>query len=160
MLLAISCFYTNNCLFEGNGFTGSQTVNCLKAWHYIRNKPATEPVMLKVHNVKLSFDIWLILYMYFILYFWHIVNLKIQSVVVMDLLSYKPVQFLKDCCLIVVKKFSLEIEQFKGCSPFSNNIVIFLFLAVVPWLFTWMKQNKVWTFSFLIYCYVEMPFVI
>jgi len=34
----------------------------------VRNRPATEPVMLKVHNVKLSFDIWLILYMYFILY--------------------------------------------------------------------------------------------
>ena len=24
---------------------------------YVRNRPATEPVMLKVHNVKLSFDI-------------------------------------------------------------------------------------------------------
>ena len=35
----------------------------------VRNKPATEPVMLKVHNVKLSFDIWLVLYIYFILYF-------------------------------------------------------------------------------------------
>ena len=35
----------------------------------VRNRPATEPVMLKVHNVKLSFDIWLVLYMYFILYF-------------------------------------------------------------------------------------------
>ena len=37
----------------------------------VRNRPATEPVTLKVHNVKLSFDIWLVLYMYFILYFWH-----------------------------------------------------------------------------------------
>jgi len=37
----------------------------------IRNRPATEPVTLKVHNIKLSFDIWLVLYMYFILYFWH-----------------------------------------------------------------------------------------
>jgi len=35
----------------------------------VRNRPATEPVMLKVCNVKLSFDIWLVLYMYFILYF-------------------------------------------------------------------------------------------
>ena len=35
---------------------------------FVRNKPATEPVTLKVHNVKLSFDIWLVLYMYFILY--------------------------------------------------------------------------------------------
>ena len=26
--------------------------------------------MLKVHNVKLSFGIWLVLYMYFILYSW------------------------------------------------------------------------------------------
>jgi len=34
----------------------------------VRNRPATEPVALKVHNVKLSFDIWLVLYMYFILY--------------------------------------------------------------------------------------------
>jgi len=34
----------------------------------VRNRPATEPVMLKVCNVKLSFDIWLVLYMYFILY--------------------------------------------------------------------------------------------
>jgi len=36
---------------------------------YVRNRSATEPVILKVHNVKLSFDIWLVLYMYFILYF-------------------------------------------------------------------------------------------
>jgi len=35
----------------------------------VRNRPATEPVMLKVYNVKLSFDIWLVLYVYFILYF-------------------------------------------------------------------------------------------
>ena len=35
---------------------------------YIRNRLATEPVMLKVYNVKLSFDIWLVLYIYFILY--------------------------------------------------------------------------------------------
>jgi len=34
----------------------------------VRNRPATEPVMLKVHHVKLSFDIWLVLYIYFILY--------------------------------------------------------------------------------------------
>ena len=34
----------------------------------VRNRPATEPVMLKVCNVKLSFNIWLVLYMYFILY--------------------------------------------------------------------------------------------
>jgi len=36
---------------------------------HVRNRPATEPVTLKVRNVKLSFDIWLVLYMYFILYF-------------------------------------------------------------------------------------------
>jgi len=36
--------------------------------HNVRNRPATEPVTLKVHNIKLSFDIWLVLYMYFILY--------------------------------------------------------------------------------------------
>ena len=34
----------------------------------VRNRPATKPIMLKVHIVKLSFDIWLVLYMYFILY--------------------------------------------------------------------------------------------
>jgi len=33
----------------------------------VRNRLATESVMLKVHNVKLSFDIWLVLYIYFIL---------------------------------------------------------------------------------------------
>jgi len=42
------------------------TVNDLDI--YVRNRPATEPVTLKVRNVKLSFDIWLVLYMYFILY--------------------------------------------------------------------------------------------
>ena len=49
-------------LHFNNGFTGIQTANYLKTWHYVRNRPATEPVMLKVCNVKLSFDIWLILY--------------------------------------------------------------------------------------------------
>jgi len=39
-----------------------------KIVEYVRNRPATEPVMLKVCNVKLSFDIWLVLYMYFIMY--------------------------------------------------------------------------------------------
>jgi len=39
-----------------------------KIVEYVRNRLATEPVMLKVCNVKLSFDIWLVLYMYFILY--------------------------------------------------------------------------------------------
>ena len=34
----------------------------------VRNRLATELIMLKVCNVKLSFDIWLVLYMYFILY--------------------------------------------------------------------------------------------
>ena len=34
----------------------------------VRNRLSTEPVMLKVCNVKLSFDIWLVLYMHFILY--------------------------------------------------------------------------------------------
>ena len=34
----------------------------------VRNRPASELVTLKVCNVKLSFDIWLVLYMYFILY--------------------------------------------------------------------------------------------
>jgi len=42
----------------------------------IKNRPATEPVTLKVHNVKLSFNIWLVLYIYFILYFWHFQNTK------------------------------------------------------------------------------------
>ena len=43
-----------------------------KIWELdsVRNRPATKPVMLKVRNVKLSFDIWLVLYMYFILYSW------------------------------------------------------------------------------------------
>ena len=36
---------------------------------HVRNRLTTEPVMLKVCNVKLSFDIWLVLYIYFILYF-------------------------------------------------------------------------------------------
>jgi len=35
---------------------------------FVKNRLATEPVTLKVRNVKLSFDIWLVLYMYFILY--------------------------------------------------------------------------------------------
>ena len=35
---------------------------------YIRNRLAIKLVMLKVYNVKLSFDIWLVLYIYFILY--------------------------------------------------------------------------------------------
>ena len=35
----------------------------------VRNRLATEPVMLKVYNIKLSFNIWLVLYMCFILYF-------------------------------------------------------------------------------------------
>ena len=34
----------------------------------VRNRAATEPVTLKVHNIKLSFDIWLVLYIHFILY--------------------------------------------------------------------------------------------
>ena len=34
----------------------------------VRNRPATELVIFKVHNVKLSFNIWLVLYIYFILY--------------------------------------------------------------------------------------------
>jgi len=34
----------------------------------VRNRLATKPVILKVHNVKLSFNIWLVLYIYFILY--------------------------------------------------------------------------------------------
>jgi len=38
--------------------------------HFVRNRPATEPVTLKVRNIKFSFDIWLVLYMYFILYSW------------------------------------------------------------------------------------------
>jgi len=42
--------------------------NDVKVIINIRNRPATEPVTLKVRNVKLSFDIWLVLYMYFILY--------------------------------------------------------------------------------------------
>ena len=39
-----------------------------KIVEYVRNRLATKPVMLKVCNVKLSFNIWLVLYMYFILY--------------------------------------------------------------------------------------------
>ena len=42
-----------------------------------RNRPATEPVMLKVCNVKLSFDIWLVLYIYFIPYSWY--TLQVQA---------------------------------------------------------------------------------
>jgi len=34
----------------------------------IRNRLVTKPVIWKVCNVKLSFDIWLVLYIYFILY--------------------------------------------------------------------------------------------
>jgi len=30
---------------------------------FVRNRLATEPVMLKVHNVKLSFKIWLVLFL-------------------------------------------------------------------------------------------------
>ena len=45
-------------------------INMLTIMSSVRNRPATELVMLKVHNVKLSFDIWLVLYIYFILYSW------------------------------------------------------------------------------------------
>ena len=49
-------------------FQGNKTItNSMKLT--VRNRPATELVTLKVHNIKLSFDIWLVLYMYFILYF-------------------------------------------------------------------------------------------
>ena len=48
-------------------FDGVSSIKYLS--YIIRNRSATEPVMLKVHNVKLSFDIWLVLYIYFILYF-------------------------------------------------------------------------------------------
>ena len=40
----------------------TQTINIIK------NRLATKLVVLKVYNVKLSFDIWLLLYIYFILY--------------------------------------------------------------------------------------------
>ena len=40
----------------------AQTINIVK------NRLTTKPVALKVHNVKLSFDIWLVLCIYFILY--------------------------------------------------------------------------------------------
>ena len=46
---------------------------------YIRDRLATELVMLKVHNVKLSFDIWLVLYIYFILYSWQYPSFKACS---------------------------------------------------------------------------------
>ena len=42
---------------------------------HVRNRLTTEPVMLKVCNVKLSFDIWLVLYIYFILYFWQYMDI-------------------------------------------------------------------------------------
>ena len=71
-LLATLHFYANNCPFKGYSFTSSWTANYLEAWHYVRNRSATEPVILKVHNIKFSFDIWLVLYMYFILYSWQL----------------------------------------------------------------------------------------
>jgi len=40
---------------------------------------ATKLVVLKVYNVKLSFDIWLVLYIYFILYFWQYSSFKIYN---------------------------------------------------------------------------------
>jgi len=46
------------------------TILCFSDNLAARNRPATELVILKVCNVKLSFDIWLVLYMYFILYSW------------------------------------------------------------------------------------------
>ena len=59
------------CLIYNNKFTCWLSIYFVTypIWD-IRNKLATELVILKVHNVKLSFDIWLVLYMYFILYFW------------------------------------------------------------------------------------------
>jgi len=45
----------------------------------VRNGPATKLVMLKVYNIKLSFDIWQVLYMYFILYSWQYLPFKACS---------------------------------------------------------------------------------
>ena len=42
--------------------------NTVSLTFIVRNRPATEQVMLKIYNIKLSFDIWLVLYIYFILY--------------------------------------------------------------------------------------------
>ena len=44
--------------------------------------------MLKVCNVKLSFDIWLILYMYFILYFQHTKVSDYLAVIILYLGQY------------------------------------------------------------------------
>jgi len=35
----------------------------------VGNGLATKLVILEVHNIKLSFNLWLVLYIYFILYF-------------------------------------------------------------------------------------------
>ena len=50
-LLAILYIHTNNCPFKENSFIKSWTIDCLEAWHYIRNKLAIEPVIFKVYNV-------------------------------------------------------------------------------------------------------------
>jgi len=45
-------------------------------------------------------------------------------------------------------------------TPFSDDTVAFLFLAVILWLFTWIQQNKVEFSCFLVYYYIKMPFVV
>jgi len=60
--------------------SGISVICCHFCISYVRNRPATKPVTLKVYNVKLSFDIWLVLYMYFILYSWHLIYMWIAII--------------------------------------------------------------------------------
>ena len=64
---SITCYNANDIQNKARTITNFVKIK-LNIRNYVRNRPATKPVMLKVHNVKLSFNIWLVLYMYFILY--------------------------------------------------------------------------------------------
>ena len=63
----IECLLLLRTLFYSSRFSVVATTN-QNNQQCVRNRPVIEPVMLKVYNVKLSFNIWLVLYMYFILY--------------------------------------------------------------------------------------------
>jgi len=47
---------------------------------YFRNRLATKPVILKVCNIKLSFDIWLVLYIYTLYYISNITQERTDQV--------------------------------------------------------------------------------
>ena len=56
---------------------------------------ATKPVALKVYNVKLSFNIWLVLYIHFILYFWQYSSFKVCN------------SYIKVICIAIHKDYAI-----------------------------------------------------